>query len=418
MLKARQYTLHAAPCQKEILRDCQMEAARCWNEILDLARQYYEETRGKWIGKNDLQKALKGRFRLHSQTVQALTDKFAANRQTAATLRRQGNKAIRYPHRRKKYCTIPFKQTAIRYSPKGTLVLTLVKGQQFDTGFVPDVPVRTAEILWRKGRYVLSCTGEFPESEPKDSGLRAGVDIGEIHPLAVCAENGACLVVSGREIRAIKQFRNKSLGKFQKRLLRCKKGSRRKQRLARAKRRLMTKTDAQVRDMVHQATRKAINFCLHKGVNELVIGDPQGVEKDTRQQKRLSRKCAQKVAQMEYGRIKDYLAYKAKEAGIITCLVNERGTSQECPVCGAKNRARGRVYRCSCGFVGHRDGKAGFLILRKNCPDISTPEFAMHHVQCVPKYRKRVAPACVVGPGVALSSSVIAGSLDGARCTA
>lgn len=39
-------------------------------------------------------------------------------------------------------------------------------------------------------------------------------------------------------------------------------------------------------------------------VSSLVIGDPAGVEKNTRKQKRLSRKARQKVSQMETGRIK------------------------------------------------------------------------------------------------------------------
>ncbi|MGO8951397.1 MAG: zinc ribbon domain-containing protein [Ktedonobacterales bacterium] len=37
---------------------------------------------------------------------------------------------------------------------------------------------------------------------------------------------------------------------------------------------------------------------------------------------------------------------------------SERGTSSRCPVCGWKQKVRGRVWRCrrpGCSFVGHRD---------------------------------------------------------------
>ncbi len=36
---------------------------------------------------------------------------------------------------------------------------------------------------------------------------------------------------------------------------------------------------------------------------------------------------------MEYGRIKDYIKYKAKEQGIEVKLVKENYTSQTCPKC-------------------------------------------------------------------------------------
>ncbi len=110
------------------------------------------------------------------------------------------------------------------------------------------------------------------------------------------AEDGAGLVVSGREIRATKQQRNKSLGWFSRVLSRCTKGSRRWKKLLRAKHRLKGKTNAQVQDLLHKATRKAINWCIKHQVAELVIGNPAGVEKDTKKQKRLSRKSPEGFA--------------------------------------------------------------------------------------------------------------------------
>jgi len=205
-------------------------------------------------------------------------------------------------------------------------------------------------------------------------------------------------VISGREIRAIKQWRNKSLGRLSKMISRCKKGSRRFKRLIRAKARMKAKTKYQLRDLFHQATRKAIDHCLSNDIVELVAGDPKGVEKKTRKDKRLARNARQKVSQMEYGRVKKYLAYKAEEAGLKLQFVKEHNTSKQCPACGKQNSCNGRNFNCPCGFKGHRDGKASFLILRKLHPDLPTPEFSMAHVQCVPKYRKSVKAACVVGP--------------------
>jgi putative transposase len=107
VIKARHVILRVAPQQTTLLKVTQPEAARCWNDIVSIARDHYTET-STWIGKRDLQKRLKGGYRLHSQTIQSLTDKFVANRDTTANLRRQGSD-IRYPWREKKFFTIPFK---------------------------------------------------------------------------------------------------------------------------------------------------------------------------------------------------------------------------------------------------------------------------------------------------------------------
>jgi len=413
MIKTQHIRLRPSKKECNLLREYQKETAQCWNAIITMAKEYYDQTR-KWISKSDLQKQLKGKFKLHSQTIQALTDKFVANRQATAKLRRLELRKIKYPYRKKKYMTIPFKQQAIRTNDNGELILSLSKGIFFNTGYIPDRKIHTAEILFRNGRYTLAVTTEYPEPELKVYGIKAGIDIGEIHPVALCDEDGDGLIISGREIRAIKQWRNKSLAALSKKISYCQKGSRQWRKYKRAISKLISKTENQLRDLYHKVTRKAISWAHAKGICELIIGNPTGVGKNSRRKRKLSRKSAQKISQMEHGRIKQYLRYKAKELGINTCLVSERDTSQDCPVCGHKNRCNGRIYTCSrCGFTTHRDGKAAFMVIRKKY-DVPLPEqFQFEHVQAESKYRKSSKGACVVGAGVTQSSLVIAGSLLG-----
>lgn len=419
MIKARHKILRVSHRDGLRLKTLQQEAARCWNAIVAEAKAHYDAGNG-WIAKTELQKRLKGRFALHSQTVQGLADRFCSNRKTAAENRRLGLDT-RYPWRTKKFVTVPFKEAAIRRSPTGTVVLSLKAGDALDTGLVLPPEATFCQLLWSKGRYVLSYAAEFPVADLRENGLRAGIDIGEIHPVALCAEDGTGLVISGREVRSVKRRRNKSLGKFARMLARCKKGSRRWKKLRRARGRMKSKTDSQVRDLLHQATRKAVRWCEERAVCELVIGNPAGVEKNTKKQRRLSRRVRQKISQMETGRIKHYLRYKAKEAGIATCLTEERGTSSECPCCGHSHKPKGRTFRCpQCGFVSHRDGKAAFMMIRKK-HDIPLPEsFQIDHRQAVPKYRKRsvIGAACVDGPDKTLGSLARAESLLDERLVA
>ena len=55
--------------------------------------------------------------------------------------------------------------------------------------------------------------------------------------------------------------------------------------------------------------------------------------------------------------MRKYISYKAEAEGIaVFDNVNEKFTSQTCPVCGKRHTPRGRVFKCPhCGFVGVRD---------------------------------------------------------------
>jgi putative transposase len=78
--------------------------------------------------------------------------------------------------------------------------------------------------------------------------------------------------------------------------------------------------------------------------------------------RRCGRHHNQRMSQWEYGKDISYLTYKAKLAHIASFTGSERGTSSRCPVCGWKQKVKGRVWRCrrpGCSFVGHRDVVGG-----------------------------------------------------------
>jgi putative transposase len=73
------------------LAQCQalrLEAGRLWTDLVNLQAQ--ARAHGQWLSAGDLEQATKGGpYALHSQSVQALCQKFAANVETATELRRQ-----------------------------------------------------------------------------------------------------------------------------------------------------------------------------------------------------------------------------------------------------------------------------------------------------------------------------------------
>lgn len=377
MIKTNRVKLKLNKAQFDLVREKQIECANCWNDIVAISKEYYLENK-KWIAKYDIQKIVKGKYNLHSQTIQAVTDKFDANRKTISELRKNGDKKAKYPYKTKKFYVIPLKNSAINTNYKGNLKLTMSKGRYLELDFnIPNI--KTAEIVWRNG-YYLYYTYETKVDKISEGSNKIGVDLGEIHSIASVTNNGDALILSNREGRSIKQFRNKMYAYISKRLSRCKKGSRKYKKLLKLKSKIREKSDNQLRNLYHQTTRKFIDFCVEKEVCEIILGDIKGIEKNTKKKKKLNKKNRQKISQMEYGKIKDYIKYKAEEQGIEVKLVKENYTSQTCPKCSKKHKPQGRDYICSCGYKTHRDIVGAWNILNKKY-DFELVDFNIVHRQ-------------------------------------
>lgn len=88
----------APTSQQTLLRE---EAARLWCRLVKV-HKYCRKRQWKWPNQSQLEKHFKGRFALHSQTIQAIIGKFIANIDSTKTKRNEGDKKARYPWRAKK----------------------------------------------------------------------------------------------------------------------------------------------------------------------------------------------------------------------------------------------------------------------------------------------------------------------------
>jgi Putative transposase DNA-binding domain len=87
MRTVRIYRLtHLSPTLFKRLKAAQMKAVQVWNYCCELHKQA-RTTRSTWPGQNDLQQATKGRFTLHSQSVQMIAYAFVANIDATRQLR-------------------------------------------------------------------------------------------------------------------------------------------------------------------------------------------------------------------------------------------------------------------------------------------------------------------------------------------
>src|SRR5947209_3989246 len=83
------------------LKAAQMEAAQVWNLCMQ-THKTARQTHATWPGRNELHQITKGRFALHSQSVQQLTRAFLANIETTRALRQSHPQMrMKYPWRTK-----------------------------------------------------------------------------------------------------------------------------------------------------------------------------------------------------------------------------------------------------------------------------------------------------------------------------
>jgi putative transposase len=313
------------------LAQCQTlrrEAGRLWTDLVTLHSQ--TRLQGRWLNAADLEQATKGgQYALHSQSVQALCQKLAANVATAVELRKQelaetGRLQTEYPHHPKGYQTVVWKDQALTVLPDGRL--RLPTGGQRPPLLLPfpaecqGANLRRAELTWRADHYELCLTLDTgaPVPPPLPAGEAAGVDLGEVHIAAVTTTRRHALVLSGRQLRSCKQWRNK------------------------------------VHRLLHQAAHKVVEFCAQEGVSRIAVGDVRDIQTGVS----LGKRTNQQISQWPHGQFARYLREKAARLGISVEWIDEASSTRTCSVSGhvQPSSPRGRRFGClGCGARVHRD---------------------------------------------------------------
>ena len=340
-------------------------AGRIYSKTLSLVRKIHKK-KGFWLSEGSAKKwmlrwAKEIPVHTHSKQAfmelyfQALRSYFRASKKTKDALP---------PYRRKKYLPFIWKNTAIRYR-EGRIELSLGKRRKpvsVPAKFPEGTVFRQAKLVYENGRYYLHLAIEVEIVALKDKGQAGGVDLGVIKPIAAVFEDGKAVVYHGGKLNSLLRYRNKRLASFQEAISRTQKGSKRKKKLLRGKKKFLIQIRNQIRDVLHKITSHFIKACLERDVSTIVLGDLNGI----RDRVRYSKKVNQKIHQWAFRKLAEQLLCKAEAVGIRVVKVSERNTSQECPVCGTKNKTKNRVYRCrKCGFVHHRDIVGAVNILRR-----------------------------------------------------
>ena len=337
-------------------------AGDLWTRLVNIHR-FCRRRQWPWPTETRLKAHFKRRLPLHSQTVQALIEKFCATIDGVRTKRQHGDKTARYPFRGRRYFNPIFKGQSLKLQGHH-LLLPRGRGRDPIRVHVPALPTgRMVQAELGYGEIYLTLTRQRPDPVPAPSGKAGGLDIGVIH-LGMVSDGTAALAISGRGLRSVKQGRAKAQARLRKKQSRTKPGSRRRTRLNRARYRASQKVERVTRNALHHAANQIVAFCLTHGITRLYAGDLGTLNHQKRH--RRSRRTNQEVGALEFGRLEQYLDYKLRRQGIPLILISEAYTSQTCPHCGHLNKMAGRIYRCrACGYRAHRDGVGAVNILNK-----------------------------------------------------
>ncbi|WP_243028910.1 RNA-guided endonuclease InsQ/TnpB family protein, partial [Thermus albus] len=191
------------------------------------------------------------------------------------------------------------------------------------------------------------------ETEPKplpENQKAIGIDLGTNPYFLVTSE--------GEMIEAPRYFQKPQakLANAQRKLFQKKRGSNRYKKARESIAKLHRKIANQRKDFHHKLARSLVNrygTIVHEDLN--ILG--------------LARSCTAKgVHDAGWAQFLQILAYKAAEAGRRVVGVDPKHTSQDCPVCGHRERKPlwVREFTChSCGTPLHRDVAAAINILAK-----------------------------------------------------
>jgi len=324
------------------------EAARLWGDLV-VRHHRLRCLTWKWPSKGRWEKWARRKYLgLSAQSCQQIIGEFCEAVESTRQLRKNGHTEAAYPWKKPRYRDVVYTNQDARIRD-GHLILPHGKSGTLRIR-MPDaitLPGRLMEVRLSYGRVRLVC--EVPDT-PRHEQTVIGVDLG-VNTLIAATDGQKVVLVNGRQVKAIVQYRNKQLASITQKQAPMTKGSRRWKRLQRRKYQGLDTTQRKIRDACHKATH--IVQETFPGAT-CYVGEPYN---DAAQ--KMGRTQAQQVSQACTRKIIGQLDYKT--AGAIT--VNEAYSSQTCPVCGERSKHK-RTYRCpKCGAKGPRDAVGSVNIL-------------------------------------------------------
>lgn len=205
----------------------------------------------------------------------------------------------------------------------------------------------TLRITQKAGKWMAQIAVTIPV-EKRTGSKQMGVDLGLKVPAVAVTDDGTT-----------RFFGNGRENKYKKRAFRSVRKKLGEKKKITAIRNLDDKEQRWMKNQDHKISREIVDFAKEHDISVIRLEKLANI----RQTARTSRKNEKNLHTWSFYRLSQFIEYKANLAGIQVEYVNPRYTSQICPNCTKKNKAKDRLYKCSCGFETHRD-RVGAMNIR------------------------------------------------------
>lgn len=353
--KSFQFRLRPTKKQKKALERQLNECRWLYNELLEQRKLSYEEldsTLTKYqqlMFLPELKEERPALMAIHSQVLQNVVDRldkaFQAFFRRCKAGEKPGFPRFRGMHRYNSFC-YPQSGFAIvgqqlKLSKIGSLRIKMHRpiGGEVKTCTLK----RNASGDWDVS---LSCEVSVQPQTPKEESV--GIDVGLTH---------FAVLSNGEKVSNPRFFQKgqKNLAKAQKNLSKMKKGSKERRKKGKAVAKIHEKICNQRKDFCHKESKKIIDRYQYICVEDLDIKNM--VEGSW---------FAKSIMDASWNQFRQFLTYKAVEAGRKLGLANPAYTTQTCSQCGHRERKglHDRMHCCAaCGYCTSRDHNAAQNIL-------------------------------------------------------
>jgi len=278
---------------------------------------------------------------LHSQSAQFIVGEVINAYKSWFALRKNGNVEANPPSFRSKTSLSPVtfvQKASYLFSRKGFSYLRLSLGTKRTDGlkeitlkithrkYLPDFSLlKSVRITYdtATGNYYAHLVFDVPvsqanEEQPSQNNVVA-IDLGLNNIITATFSDGTSIIISGRELKAIRRYWQKVRAKVKPPSATKRKPSRRYLQICR-------KEARQIAHRLHIISKHFLELCEDKGVTHIVFGDLTGIRENID----YSKKANQQLHSWSFSKIVALISYKAERIGIFVDKEDEAYTSQCC----------------------------------------------------------------------------------------
>lgn len=357
------------------LMQCNKWSAEVWNYCVEQDKLNYKNNK-QFLTRKELQSMVIGYTPLHAVGNQHMYIKYFTAREAmfkSMKANHENSDKVKLPYRHKKYLPTGWNQNCLTVDYKNgniNLARKLIKESKKKPipvkCYCKTIPKHIVEIelLYQNGLKLAIKYKEPKTNTNIISNNSASIDLGEIHAITSIDNNGNAIIITGRKIRSIKQYRNKEQAKLRSKMSKCQKHSKQYKKYNRALYNIKYKTEKQILDCIHKISKLYLDYCLENNISKVYYGDIDSCTRNTHE--RVGKKVGQKLNEWNYGLLMLQLENKLGRYGIELVKVSEAYSSQTCPNCSERHHPTNRNYICECGYTQHRDIVGAINILNFN----------------------------------------------------